>query len=72
MREIFGFGLLFMFISCGGGGGSGGHTSTPQEEQECSVSLYESDDLENLVVKANEARVKCRLSEEEIVNLKNP
>lgn len=69
MRAFFGFGLLFILISCGGGGGSGSHTPAPQEEQQCSVSFYESDNLEILVMKANEARVKCGLSEEEIVNL---
>lgn len=72
MREIFGFGLLFMLISCGGGGGSGGQASKPQEEQQCSVSFHESDNLEILVMKANEARVKCGLSEEEVVSLMDP
>lgn len=64
--------LLLALVSCGGGGGSGSNpvnTSQPLEENECSIVIRESDELGVIVVKANEARVRCGLSEEEIVKI---
>lgn len=68
--------IMILAVSCGtkGGGSSGtsdnSATGTIENSvSNCAVKFNKEDPLDVIAIKANQARVECRLSEEKILEL---
>lgn len=69
--------ILVIIASCGKGGSGGSQSQTehpgtsPVEEASCSVKFYKSDSPTVIATKANQARIECKLTEEQVLSLVN-
>jgi hypothetical protein len=74
--------ILLLLVGCGTKNdktinNSTGQTGTSKTEfktnkaENCKITFLKSDTLETIAIKANQARVECKLSEEEVITLIN-
>jgi hypothetical protein len=65
--------ILVLGVSCGSEGGSKDEATAAGTDTvkvpTCGVSFSTSDSLATIAIKANKARVECKLTEEEVIKL---
>ena len=76
LKKIFLFSLMIVIASCGSKNGPGA-SSSPREEGDvrpvdvssCKVKFRKGDTPAQIALLANEARVSCKLGEEQVMEL---